>query len=426
MNSYTIKEISITNNRIVCRYEVAGDWTEYFSSQRETYIEYSVNECLIDIPKSVLVIPFIANILPAAWIADAEINVKEIDSDFFNHIDEIKNGYREMYPSFQFLGRIVFDNIENNSRIYRQLSPDNELPSGASFFSGGVDAYTTLFRNFSTIDHLLTLWGADVKLDDTIGWNNVWKCVMEAAKEYKKQAIMIKSDFRHVLNESKLDYLVRESKDGWWHGFQHGISIITHAAPLAYIYGYKKVYIASSFPASMKGQYTCASDPCIDEHVHFCGCKIIHDGYEMDRQEKIRYCIQEKRKNGKKIEFHVCWESRGGKNCSSCEKCYRTILELVSEGENPNEYGFAWNRGKIKKCKLDYRRYIRIPDYNIQQFYFSIQERIKENQKIVTNYNDYKWLVNMDFSKLNCFPIKRFINSKYYNIIRNIKAKLKG
>ncbi len=79
-----------------------------------------------------------------------------------------------------------------------------------------------------------------------------------------------------------------ESGDGWWHGFQHGIQVIGHAAPITCLMGKSTVYFASSFTSKEKGIITCASDPTIDNHLRFCQVKVVHDGYEFDRQDKVR------------------------------------------------------------------------------------------------------------------------------------------
>ncbi len=39
-------------------------------------------------------------------------------------------------------------------------------------------------------------------------------------------------------------------------------------------------------------------------------------------------------------KLRVCWITSGGKNCSQCEKCLRTLYGLMAEGEDPTHYGF--------------------------------------------------------------------------------------
>lgn len=52
--------------------------------------EYQVD--MSDVPLSVAVIPFLANVLPIAWLYGAEIHVTEVDEDFLNSVEDIREG----------------------------------------------------------------------------------------------------------------------------------------------------------------------------------------------------------------------------------------------------------------------------------------------------------------------------------------------
>ena len=323
-----------------------------------------------------------------------------------------------MYPMFSFQGKIQAELEENLPPVHKKES--------ACFFSGGVDAYTTLFRHMEEHPVLMTIWGADIKLTDEKGWKKVKTHTIHAAKEHGLDTVFIKSSFRKMVNEAELDGLVKNGGEGWWHGFQHGIAIIGHAAPISYVLGLKNVYIASSYPEKMKGKYTCASDPSIDNHVYYCGCHTVHDGYELDRQEKVRYLISQKKEHDWNYDLRVCWESLGGGNCCRCEKCYRTVLEIVSEGGNPNECGFRWGEEDIKRCKNDMKHKIIQPQFNINQFYPPIQEAMKRNKDVIDGFKKYDWLLRMDFDKFNDTPIKKlrqnFFVRKSLGLSRRILA----
>ena len=403
MNQWTLKEIRVeAGTRAVAQYAVEGEWAKYFTPQRQTFLEIfdRVGVCALkEIPPSVLAVPFVCNILPAAWLCDAEIVAGELDADFMDHVEEIKNGYREMYPMLNFGGKLTATPVRN--------APDKPgTTDAAAFFSGGADAWTTLLRHLDERPVLTTLWGTDMSLDDAHGWNIIWRNTQETADKFGLDAVAVKTDFRSVLDESELNKLAEKSGDTWWHGFQHGIGLISHATPLAWLMGLRTVYIASSFPASMKGTYTCASDPTIDNHVHFCGCGTVHDGYELNRQGKIAYILKRRAEIGKPISLRVCFLSSDGGNCCHCEKCYRTILELVSEGADPNEYGFVWDRAAIRRCRKDMQGRLTSAQFNVDQYYPPIQKRMEENKDRIANYEDYEWLLRFDFSRFNDAPTK--------------------
>ena len=405
MNRLRLEKIDIINGkRIIYHYSVAGEWAKYFSDQRSSFIEYDSD--ISCVPDSVLAIPFVCNILPALWLCDAELFVNSLDGDFLENLPFVKDGYCKMYPMLNFGGKIHTKS--------EKATPAKSTGTSACFFSGGVDAHTTLFRHLDEKPDLVTIWGCDVKLSDKAGWDNVMKHVTNTAETYGVNFHGIKSDFRGVLQESKLGKLVRSIGSGWWVSFQHSISIISHAAPLAFVFGWEKVFIASSITEKIRDKfpYDCVSVPSIDGHLWFCGCRTIHDGYELERQQKVAYLVKWRNKLHKPLNLRVCWESEGGENCSHCEKCYRTILELVSEGADPNEYGFFWRIENVRRCKHEMLYEIKIPKDLIEHFYLPIQRRLQENRENINNYEEYRWLVECDFSKFNDIVEKRLCRTK--------------
>lgn len=415
-NTFRLVSINKHHNRIDFDYKIDGEWTKYFLLEKKMFVEYSFN--IEKVPISVAVIPLMGNILPIAWICDAEVILDTLDRDFYQNLDKVKKGYADMYPMIHFTGRVTAADIVDNC--------DREKGDrSAVFFSGGVDAYTTLLRHIEEKPYLISLWGADIKLQDTVGWEKVKEHIQSVSEEYGLAPVYVRTNFREVINEKELNALVRKSGDSWWHGFQHGASIISHAAPIAYIDGIKRTYIASSFPEKMKGCYTCASDPTIDNYIEYCGCRTIHDGYELDRQEKVRFLVSRKRK-GNPIKLRVCWEVQGGGNCCRCEKCYRTILEIVSEGEDPNDFGFVWTDSSIKQCEKDLKNRIRMPQFNWNQYYFPIQQMFRENADRIPERDKYQWIQQIDFARINNRPLKVLRYSVLARGLRKILRVLRG
>ena len=172
-----------------------------------------------------------------------------------------------------------------------------------------------------------------------------------------------------------------------------------------------------------KFPYDCVSVPSIDNHLRFGGCRTIHDGYEWERQQKVAYLVRWRNKLHKPLKLRVCWESEGGENCSHCEKCYRTILELLSEGANPNEYGFSWRIEDVRRCKYEMLYEIKIPKDLIEHFYLPIQRRLQDNRENINNYEEYRWLVECDFSKLNDAVEKRLCRTNLGKLLVRIVRK---
>ena len=411
-NTFKLITIKKHNSRLDFDYEIKGDWQKYFELSNKLFIEYGCN--VESVPDSVAVIPLICNILPVVWLCDAELIIEELDRDFYTNLGGIKKGYEDMYPMLDFSGKLTVSNVVDNQK------PDT-VSYSSMLFSGGVDAYTTLLRHIKEKPYLISLWGADVKLSDTKGWEKVNSHIQSVAEKYRLPYIYVKTNFREVLNDGTLGLLVKKSGDGWWHGFQHGIALISHVAPIAHESGVKTTYIASSFPRRMKGRYTCASDPTIDNYVCFCGCRTVHDGYELDRQEKVRYLVSQKQR-GNPIKLRVCWEAPGGGNCCACEKCYRTALEIISEGENPNDFGFAWGEKNVEQCRKDIKYKIRMSQFNWDQYYPSIQRMMKSNAENIPDIESYGWLQEIDFSRVNNSLMKAL---RYSILVRGIRKLIR-
>jgi hypothetical protein len=221
------------------------------------------------------------------------------------------------------------------------------------------------------------------------------------------------------LNEANLTKLInKQIKGNWWHEFQHGIGIIGHAAPLAYIYNSEAVYIASTFTEKEKGKVTCASDPSIDNYVKLGGSRVLHDGYEFNRQNKIKNICDYINSKNFKIALRVCWQSSGGKNCNHCEKCYRTILAILIEGYNPNDYGFFYDKKINLKLKKHIKYKFQLDNAQIK-LWDDIKNRLAQDSTILQKRPELNWILNTNFDKINRNPIKPI-----YNIARRCIGKI--
>lgn len=292
-NILEVKNIVKENNKIIIKYEYLDCWNKYLLGN-EFFCEYGAN--IENVPDSIAIIPFLVNILPIAWTFDLNIKVDELDEVFYASIPNIKKGYEDMYPNIKFGG-----NIHTNKLVENEINNEKS----AVLFSGGVDAYCTLLRNIEENPDIITVFGSDIELSDSKGIKNVNKLNQEIAEELHIKYQSIYSNFREIMNYHNLYKKISKKIPGeWWHEFQHGIGLIGLVAPLSYIKGYNKVYIASSFCYTQKGQYTCASDPTIDNELKYSNTITIHDGYELNRQDKIEYiCKMRKKLNISQIKL---------------------------------------------------------------------------------------------------------------------------
>lgn len=394
-NRIVVRATAIDGNKIRYRFVLSGPWKDVV---REEFLEIRYGIDVSAVPEGVAVIPLLANILPIAWVYDAEVSIPVCDADFFNCLPNVKRGYERMYPMMRFGGSLEVGRLEDNS---------GDRSGAICFFSGGMDAFDTLIRHVNEAPLLLTLRGADVSLEDDEGWDRVRGHIEEVGKDFGIDWLTVESAFRDYLDYNILDSKVALSGDDWWHGFQHGLGLIGHAAPITYLMGKETVYIASSFTAEDAGT-TCASDPSIDNHVRFCGVHVVHDGYECSRQDKARNIVRFSRDTGTPVRLRVCWESEGGSNCCTCEKCGRTILELMAEGADPRDFGFEYGRRRFDYLmrKLHYYLTIHYP-----QFYRDIARAARENG--VELPASARWVLAPNVERICSNGRKRLLNRAY-------------
>lgn len=402
MREIRLIKIEKSGNRIVYHYSCSEELNRFFTGN-DFILEYP--ESIEAVPDGVLAIPFAVIALPMGWLLDCDVYIPELDRDFHEAIPALKKGFEEMYPEATFAGALHVE------RIVDCTPPEGN--GAAVFFSGGLDATTTLLRHLEEKPALLSIWGADVGFDNQAGWSVVDRKIAETAATYGLDYVPIRSMFRQFEDVEALTELLQSVlKTSWWYGIKHGMGIISHAAPYAWLHGIKTVYIASSNCIS-DGKQRCASDPTIDNHMAFCGCRTIHDGFELGRQDKTRYLIDYRKQHpGTPIRLRVCWKATDGNNCCACEKCYRTMAGFWVDGEDPKDYGFEYKPDALERM-YDYIA-LRANDLPVLTW-TRLKNRLNENWEQLASklYREQlSWMRDFDFKNLENNPCRvRYQNS---------------
>jgi len=389
MECLELIDIKKTGRQLEYVFSVSCGLDKYFS-EKPFIIEYP--DSIEEVPDAVLAIPFVASVLPLIWLTDSELRVPELDERFYDSISDFKKGYVDMYPEAEFKGIVTVGQIRN-------CTIHNEENKSAVLFSGGLDAVTTTLRHKEENPVLLSIWGSDIAYDNEKGWAVVENSIRNSGHELGLQCATIKSSFRdfdkeNVCGKDFLHLLQR----GWWYGAKHGIAIICHVAPYAYLHGLKTVYIASS-NSVRDGVVRCASDPSIDNNVAFFGCRVVHDNFESSRQDKTEYLVKyRKDHNLDQIPLHVCWQSTGGTNCGHCEKCYRTMVGFWIAGDDPSHYGFTYDKKVFKD--IYYQMALREEKYVAPKEWTYMKEALNQNWNALKGKpyrNKLKWMRDFNF-----------------------------
>lgn len=303
--------------------------SKFFSKNNPFFAKYS--EDVSDVPSSILAIPFLANVLPISWFAGFDVEVEEIDAEFYQAMKVVKAQFAQYYPQIEnksselIAGKII------------QNKTNADFEKNAMLFSGGVDAYATYYRHSQENLDLITVRGADIMMDDKKQWQELLHYLENEEAIRQSNKLLIETNLREFLTHD-VDRLIQGL--GWWGKIQHGLALTCVCAPMAYKFKYKKLYIASSrsvfIPFSPWG-----SMPETDDKIRFSETEISHDSYDLSRMMKVLLIAEETGLRRFKPNLRVCYnEFKKDLNCNKCEKCCRTIFGLMCSGADPNLYGF--------------------------------------------------------------------------------------
>ncbi|WP_319205478.1 hypothetical protein [uncultured Ilyobacter sp.] len=388
-----VKKIKLKDNFTVEYAIEHSEKLEYFNEKM--FVKYE--EDISNVPESILVIPLLSNLFPICWFLNADLHVNELDETFYYASNNIKDGFQKMYTQIKMGGKVIVNKIIKNSYC--------ELDS-AVLFSGGVDSVASYINNEDKNPLLVIAQGADISLEDTEGIELATKEAAEFARENDTKLISIKSNFKDFIKGSKLAGNFDDTISHWWPCVQHGFAFVGLVAPISYIRGISKIYIASSFTSVSDFRIPWGSDPRTDNEIKWGETKVHHDNFNRSRQDKIKQISDFVKRTGKHIKLRVCWESPGGSNCCKCEKCSNTMIGLMLENLDPKEFGFYFSDdiyNHTRKSLLEGK-------WNFIHDDVDLWDDIKKHVSDSDEREFFKWLKSYDFKdsirKYNTFSNK--------------------
>ncbi|MDB2613989.1 hypothetical protein N9Y92_02385 [Chlamydiales bacterium] len=347
---------------------------------REDYqIVFPKEANLKEIPSSIVDIPLIMNVISMVWISGNQYTIEEMDEDLYYSLIKVKKFFNRYHQNTKWNGELIPKRLIKNRSTITSLKP-------AALFTGGVDSTATLLRHLDEEPHL-------------ISFGNPNKVAVNFATELSLKFQVIQSNYESFLNKRYLDHLTCDISV-WRTDAIEGLSWVGMAAPLLYIQGIPRLYIASSgtWDEHLFPDGKCVrniSNPIVDENLTPFGLEVKHDAFDLTRCDKISYVLNYCRDNHlTQCKFSVC----NKENCNHCEKCYRTINEIVALGVDPRGCGFNITIEKfIERYKffLEHTNFSRRMEYN---YHRNAQIKIAENltslpQKYLSYY---KWFISQD------------------------------
>ncbi|MCS5420920.1 MULTISPECIES: peptidase [Psychrilyobacter] len=412
-----LDKVDIIGNRIDYFFSVSDDLKKFFEDELHMFVEYEEN--IENIPLSILVIPFVANIMPLMWITNCILWIEEIDREYYDSLKQIKNAYQDMYFSYKLGGVIVPVKVITNK--YEVKRP------AAQLFSGGLDSIATCIRIVGKNPLLINIYGwYKNKIIQNDVFDSDKKNITDFGIKNNLETKFVKSNFATFIISKEVDKKYsKKLKSSWWFGLQHGMSFIGHAIPLAYKYNVENIYIASSYSLGEE-RGSCSSDPVVDIEIKYSSGGVIHDGFELIRQDKIRLVVKKQNEINDKYTLRVC--SFNDRNCCKCEKCFRTILGLVAEGKSKKEleqFDFYIDKELKEHFSelMDEKIHLFGVDEEYNDYWIDIKKRILENKNNITEEEFVKWFLGYNFFKQRKRAVLRY---RITNIVPILKRKIFG
>ena len=208
--------------------------------------------------------------------------------------------------------------------------------AAGTFFSGGVDSYYTYLKHEQAISSLIFVTGFDIPLHKTALAQRVSAEISKTAKALNKHLIEVKTNLREFC-----DRFVA------WR-FYHGAALASVAHLLTQKVG--SVYFAATH--TYADLFPCGTHPLLDHLWSSEALKIIHDGCEATRFQKVARLAQSE---VALQSLRVCYRNKADElNCARCEKCLRTMISLAAVGamDRCNTFALPLHPRRVGQLRL--------------------------------------------------------------------------
>ncbi len=267
---------------------------------------------------------FIGGVIPALHYGEKRLWIEgNLCSELIYGIEKIMQIFNYWYRTPQ--SPLV--DIEPRSRVcLKKQIP----PRSAFFFSGGIDAYAILRENRQHYPEEHPLYFRDgilafgLELDDRKRFNHVVQVLQPAAGEANINLVAVSTNL----------YLIYRAEDEA-NRFRFWIDEYNGAALAAIAHAFSNLYTDVSIAGNCGPDLLqpWGSHPVIDPCFSSANLTIRHEGISTSRLAKTRLVAGWE---PALTHLRVCNRYRtyspGKLNCGKCEKCIRTMLELLAVG----------------------------------------------------------------------------------------------
>jgi len=406
-SSIVLQDISLNGNIVRYHYCVYGKIRKYFKTDT-MFLRYETD--MTEVPLSILTIPFVNCMIGLSWLTGSVLFVDEVDETYFNALKDLKNAYSDLHNT-QLKGMFVPSIIKQN-----ELEKNDKY---LLLFGGGVDCHSSFLRNKDKVVGLVNIygWAKDENAITTIDESDR---IMTAnfAQKFEIDAYHVSSNFASQFDLDRIDKdLCRKLRTTYWYGFLHSMAFLSIVSPIAWIANVSQLMIASSFTKARIDVH-CGSYITTDSEYRFAtNGKTLHDGFELNRQEKVRLLVEYQRISKRPYPIQAC--SFNDHNCCNCEKCFRTVIAIIAEGGDPLLFGFEHGSSVKLHWQSIIERDVALWGVNKESYYYCCtRKRMLENYENIKDKEFVDWFLNFDFDKAKRKGLRRYYRQNFFSILK--------
>lgn len=365
--------------------------------KKSFFIEY--NRPIEDPRESINAIPFAAVMSPISWALGAELSLPCLDDEYACSL-ELVNGRAQRWflKKWSFLSQLSAPRVRNADL----------LPARTGLlFSGGLDSLTTFARHQASSPELFCVFGADIPLSSDRFIATCRDRFDRFAADQGADICYVMTDIRETVDEKRL----KDYSKNWYGEVAHGLILTGLVAPVAY--RRVKTLIMASCSHAPGCDYPCGSESQLVRSIRWGGTQVLDDLHELNRAQKVKAYFRGR--PDLYAYLRVCWMQFEALNCGRCEKCLRTICELLVNSVDPARCNFRIDRSTLTDLRRRIERsyYTTFRSESVLDFWRAIQGSIDlENTEDLYGSKDFfAWLAGFDRLKQRQNPaLRKFVN----------------
>lgn len=403
----SLQTVSVDGNTVRYHFVVSKELEKFFLTDT-MFLRY--DQDVSDVPLSILSIPFVNCMAGLCWLSGSMLFVDEIDETFYYGLKQTKIAYSELHDT-TFHGLFVPSVLKRN-----EIAKSDKY---LLLFGGGVDCHCSYLRNREHVSGVVNIYGW-AKKESTVSKVDLSDKEMTArfAQHFGCDSFHVTSNFATLFNHDTIDktfcYALNTT---YWYGFLHSMAFLAISVPVSWLMKGLNLMIAGSFTKGRTNVH-CGSYITTDSEFKFAiNGFTIHDGFELSRQQKVKFLSDYQKKTNKPYLIQAC--SFNDHNCCTCEKCFRTTIELIAEGADPKDFGFEVEGSLTNHWKSILSKNVALWGVGKESYYYQLaRDRMHENYENIANKEFVNWFLSFDFHKAKRVGLRRYYFQNFFRIIK--------